>query len=155
MFAPMRTAVVAAAIACLSVPALAQDAAPEEPRTTYQISFIKLADGADDRWMEILNEHTNPARQAAGLPVPTVHWLINGRWDLMLVTQMPDGLATLDSHNPRTGAAYQAALRQRQPWELHHPLRQGVRVAHRLGSRGHRAGVSAGHRAHAGRLHRL
>lgn len=113
MFSPFKHLVMTAAIACVAIPAGAQNAEPEEARTSYQITFIKLADGADDRWMEILTEDTNPARAAAGLPMPTVHWLVNGPWDLMLVTEMPDGMATLDSHNPRTGTAYQAALQQR------------------------------------------
>jgi hypothetical protein len=111
MFAPIRTAAIAAAIACLPVPAIAQDE-PEEPRTSYQISLIKLADGAQDRWMEILTEHTNPAREAAGVPLPTVHWLVNGHWHLMLVSELRGGLASFYSHNPAASTAYQAALRQ-------------------------------------------
>jgi len=113
MFTPVKHLAFAAAITCVSFPAGAQNAEPEEARTTYQITFIELADGADDRWMEILTENTNPARQVAGLPLPTVHWLVNGPWDLMLVTEMPDGMAALDSHNPRTVTAYRAALQQR------------------------------------------
>jgi hypothetical protein len=113
MHSPIKHVAAAAALMLLAIPAFAQDAEPEEPRTTYQISFIKLADGADDRWMEILNEHSNPAREAAGLPLSTVHWLVNGRWDLMVVTRMPDGMGQLDAHAPRTGVAFQNALRTR------------------------------------------
>jgi hypothetical protein len=114
MFTPVKHLAVAAAIACISLPAGAQNAEPEEARTTYQITYVNLAPGADERWMEILSDHTNPARQAAGLPLPTVHWLVGGPWQLMLVTEMPDGMAALDSHNPRVAAAYRAALLQRE-----------------------------------------
>jgi hypothetical protein len=108
----IKNAALAAAMAFVAVPAVAQNAEPEEPRTTYQITLVNLADGADDRWQEIMTEHTIPARQAAGLSPPTVHWLMAGPWQLMIITEMPDGLAALDAHTSRAGAAFQAALRQ-------------------------------------------
>lgn len=99
----------ATALASLTAPALAQDE-PEEARTSYQVTFVKFTDGAGERWLEIMNDHFIPARQAAALPAPTVHWMMDGPWDLMVVTQLPDGLAALDSHNPRARVSYDAAI---------------------------------------------
>jgi len=103
----------AAALAFLAIPAAAQDE-PEEARTSYQITYVKFAPGADERWLEIMTEHTAPARAAAQLPPTQIHWLANGPWDVILVTEMPDGMAALDTHNPRAGAAYAAALLRRE-----------------------------------------
>jgi hypothetical protein len=101
--------VAATALASLSAPILAQDE-PEEVRTSYQVSFVRFADDAGARWLELMNDHFIPARQAASLPVPTVHWMMDGAWDLMLVTEMPNGLGALDSHNPPAVVAYREAL---------------------------------------------
>jgi len=104
-----KYALAAAALFSLAAPSLAQDE-PEEARTSYQVTFVKFADGAAERWQEINNDHFMPARQAAALPAPTVHWMMDGPWDLMVVTEMPDGLAALDSHNPQGRVRYDAAI---------------------------------------------
>jgi hypothetical protein len=104
-----KYALAATALASLAAPAMAQDE-PEEARTSYQVTFMKFADGAGERWLEIMNDHFVPARQAAGLPVPTVHWMMDGPWDLLVVTELPDGMAALDSHNPEARVRYDAAI---------------------------------------------
>lgn len=104
-----KCAFAATALANLVAPAVAQDE-PEEVRTSYQVTFLKFADGAGERWLEIMNDHFMPARQAAALPAPTVHWMMDGPWDLLVVTEMPDGLAALDSHNPQARVRYDAAI---------------------------------------------
>lgn len=96
-------------IAGLAGPALAQ-AEPEEARTTYQVTFLKFAPGADDRWSEILDKNYAPARKAAGLPQTQVHWMMDGQWDIMLVTLLPRGMATIDAHNPPERGAVRKAL---------------------------------------------
>ena len=97
--------------ACLSASAAAQDGAEEE-RTTYQVSMLKLDDGAQDRWMEIMEKNLTPALAAAGLPAPQVHWVMAGPWDILVISEMPDGLGSLDQHVSPTGASYQAALQK-------------------------------------------
>jgi hypothetical protein len=114
MFKFAKRFTIAASLVCLTIPAMAQNAEPEEARTTYQVTFLKLAPDAESRWLEIQNDHFSPAREAAGLPQPAIHYLANGPWDLMVVTRMPNGMAALDSHNPAASVAYQAALRQRE-----------------------------------------
>ncbi len=104
-----KTILAATALSSLAAPVLAQDE-PEEARTSFQVTFVKFSGGAGERWLELMNDHFIPARQAAALPVPTVHWMMDGPWDLMVVTEMPDGMAALDSHNPRARVAYDAAI---------------------------------------------
>lgn len=103
-----KTIAACSAALCLAVPAAAQEA--EEARTTYEVRFLDLAPGADNEWMELFENTFAPARRAAGLPVPTVHWLMTGPWDIMMLIEMPDGMATMDSHNPPTGTAFRQAL---------------------------------------------
>ena len=89
-------------------PVLAQEA--EEARTTYEIRFLDLAPGKDGEWADMVEKHFMPARKAAGLPDIEVHWIMAGPWDIMMLLPMPGGMATMDTHNPATGAAYRAAL---------------------------------------------
>ena len=44
------------------------------------------------------------------MPDPTVHWVMDGGWDLMVVTELPGGLGTLDSHNPAGAVAFREAM---------------------------------------------
>lgn len=98
-----------AACAVISVPAMAQE--EEEPRTTYTVTMIDLADGADDRWAEIRSEYVEPAREAAGLPAQTVHWvMLNEDYDIIIVSEMPRGMASFDSHANPERAAFWAAM---------------------------------------------
>jgi len=87
---------------------MAQEA--EEARTTHRIVYLKLADGAGARWTEIQETYNARAAQQAGLKPAAVHWLMTGNWDLMLIIEMPNGLAALDSHNPPAQAAYNKAF---------------------------------------------
>ncbi|GMN03434.1 hypothetical protein [Erythrobacter sp. MTPC3] len=97
----MRTlmgGVAIATIAMSAAPAAAQEEA-EEARTTYSVEFVRFADGKEETWAEMREKYWVPAAKAAGLPVPTVHWMMDGEWDLMIVREMPRGLASLDAHN--------------------------------------------------------
>ena len=96
------------AVGLLASPAIAQQ--EEEARTTYEVRFLDLAPGADNEWAEMLEKHYAPARAAAGLPPVQVHWLVTGPWDIMLLLEMPDGMASMDTHNPASGAAFRKAL---------------------------------------------
>jgi hypothetical protein len=106
MLKTLKTAAMAAAIACVSLPATAQ----EEPRTTYQIVLLSMNNAQQGRWLEIMSDHIVPARAAAGLPTQTVHWMMAGPWNIMLITEMPGGLASLDVHQTARDDAYDAAL---------------------------------------------
>lgn len=100
------------AVASLSfavVPAVAQDE-PEQPRTTYRIEYVKFAPDAEDRWMELGDKYYGPAADAAGQKRPTIHWLMSGPWDVMMVLELPRGMATLDSHNPPERTAFRKAF---------------------------------------------
>ena len=94
------TTLAATALLVAAMPAFAQDA--EEPRTTYRIVMLDLADGKDARWNEMFETYAKPARAAAGLAPETVHWLMmNPDYDIMIVSEVPRGMATFDSHaNP-------------------------------------------------------
>jgi len=107
--AHLKLIAAAAALACLAVPATAQDE-PEEPRTTYQITYLKLKPGSDERWLEMMNEHVLPVDRAAGLPEPVIHLPMSGPWDLIILREVPGGMAELDSHNPPSRVAFRDAF---------------------------------------------
>ena len=88
----------AATLTMMAMPATAQDE-PEQARTTYSIEFLRFAPGKADTWTEMNDKYWAPAAEAAGLPVPTVHWMMDGKWDLMVIREIPRGLATFDSHD--------------------------------------------------------
>lgn len=109
MFYKIGAAIAAASLAFAAVPAVAQSPT-EEARTTYRITFIKLKPGADDRWTELSEKYYGPATDAAKLKRPTVHWLVSGPWDLMLVQEMPRGMAALDRHEGPERTAMRQAM---------------------------------------------
>ena len=91
----------------ISIPTAAQEA--EEARTTYSITYLKFAPGADqDRFVEMRDTYIDPTRAAVGMTPAMVHWMNSGDWDLMIVTEMPDGLASLDMHASDRNRAYRA-----------------------------------------------
>ena len=95
-------------LAC--APAMAQTAAAEEARTTYRIVFLKLKPGSDERWSELTTKYFGPASDEAKVKRSTIHWLVAGPWDLMLVQELPRGLATLDMHETPERKAMRAAM---------------------------------------------
>lgn len=100
---------IATAILLSATPAVAQE--EEEPRTTYAVTAIDLADGADDRWFEIQTDYIQPARVAAGMSEATIHWvMLADDYDIVVVAEMPGGMANLDSHAPASRVAYMEAL---------------------------------------------
>jgi hypothetical protein len=98
----------AASVAIAAVPAIAQD--EEQSRTTYAVTSLDLAPGAEARWVEIMEDHYIPARKAAGLDAPTIHYVMAGPHDLLIISKMPRGMASMDTHANPEGAAFQAAL---------------------------------------------
>ncbi len=98
----------AATTFAFAVPAIAQD--EEEPRTTYEIRFVDIAPGKQQEWFELAQKHFMPAREAAGLPPVSIHWLMTGDYDIMMLMPMPGGMATMDTHNPADGQAMWKAL---------------------------------------------
>ena len=107
----VKSTLAAFSLACLSGPALAQDE-PEEPRTTYQLTYLKFAPGAADRWTEMMDKYYGPAAAAAGQPATQVHWLMDGEWDILLVRPMARGMASIDAHTGPERKAYEAALQK-------------------------------------------
>lgn len=100
---------VATVISLAATPALAQE--EEEARTTYAVTALNLADGADERWLEIQTEYIQPARIAAGMSEATIHWvMMNDDYDLIVVAEMPGGMANFDSHAPADQVAFMEAL---------------------------------------------
>src|SRR3546814_2563774 len=94
----------------MAVPASAQET--EEARTTYRIEYLKLKPGMEQRWIEMGEKYYGPATKAAGQKQPTIHWLMSGPWDIMMVFELPRGLATLDSHNPPERTTWEAAFQK-------------------------------------------
>jgi hypothetical protein len=89
---------------------MAQD--EEQPRTTYAIEYIKLADGKAQRWAELGEKYFGPAAEAAGLPKAQVHYLMTGPWDIMMIFTMPRGMASLDTHaSPERKAFWEALVK--------------------------------------------
>ncbi len=109
MFRALKFAIAATALTAIAVPAMAQ----EEERTTYQITFYKFTPGGDVRWNEAMSEIYIPAREAVGLPVPTVHWMVGSEWNIMTVTELTEGMAGLDTHGSPTDAAMEAEMLRR------------------------------------------
>lgn len=110
MFRKITFAIAAASVAFMAVPASAQEA--EQARTTYRIEYLKLKPGQEQRWIEMGEKYYGPATEAAGQKHPTIHWLMSGPWDIMMVFEMPRGMAMLDSHNPPERTAWEAAFQK-------------------------------------------
>ncbi|KUO51392.1 MAG: hypothetical protein APF82_11170 [Sphingomonadales bacterium BRH_c42] len=110
MIRKITFAIAAASVAFLAVPAAAQEA--EEPRTTYRIEYLKLKPGSEQRWIELGEKYYGPATDAAGQKHPAIHWLMSGPWDIMMVFELPRGMAMLDSHNPPERTAWEAAFQK-------------------------------------------
>ena len=90
--------IAAATLAFTALPAMAQDEA-EPPRTTYSINFLKFATNEDaDKWSELNDKYWAPAAEAAGLPAQTVHWMLDGEYQLMVIRPLPGGMASFDTH---------------------------------------------------------
>jgi hypothetical protein len=109
MIKKLAAAIAAASFAFATLPAMAQSE-PEAPRTTYRITYLKLKPGADDRWSELLEKYYVPAQDEAKVKRTTVHWLVTGPWDLMLIQELPRGLATLDQHETPERTAWRKAM---------------------------------------------
>ena len=108
MIKMLKPALVAAAMAMAATPALAQE---EESRTTWQISAIDVADGGMERCQEIMMEHVIPAYEAEGLAPPQLHWtMMSDDWDMIVMTEVPGGMATFDSHMLASRVALRDAL---------------------------------------------
>lgn len=107
-----KAALAAASVALLAVPATAQD--EEEPRTTWRVMLIDVADNGMGRWQEIVMDHVIPAQEAAGLPTVQLHWIaVNDDWDMIVINEMPGGMATFDTHaNPQRAAFFAALVAQ-------------------------------------------
>lgn len=102
-------AISATAFMLTAAPAFAQDEV-EEARTTYRIEFLKFKPGAAERWNEMGEKYWGPATDKAGMPQPTIHWMMAGPWDIMMVMEMPRGLEMLDSHNPPERTTFMKAF---------------------------------------------
>ena len=87
----------AAAFMLTATPAYAQDA-EEPPRTTYRIQLLNFSPGGSAQWSEVMDTYVNPTREELGMPKQEVHWLMAGQWEVMIITEMPRGLAVLDQH---------------------------------------------------------
>ncbi len=102
----------AASMALTAAPAIAQDDGEyvEAPRTTWELRFIDLAPGAEGEFLDRMEKYFNPAREKAGMKPVKVHYLHNGQYDMLLVLDMPDGMATFDTHRSDRRVAFQEAL---------------------------------------------
>lgn len=107
-----KTVLAVSAFAVFATPAVAQDE-PEPPRTTYRIEYLSFVDGGANRWDEARTQYVVPARAQAGAPEQQVHWLMAGEWEIMVITEMPDGMADLDTHGSPMGQRINAAITAR------------------------------------------
>ena len=96
------SSIAAASLACTAAPVNAQDE-PEEARTTCTVEFLRFAPNKAETWTEMREKYWFPAAKAAGLPVPTVHWMMDGEWDLMVIREIPRGMAPFDRHGSPEG----------------------------------------------------
>lgn len=104
MLKSLKYLTAATAISLIAAPAIAQ----EEERTTYAVTALEFAEGADqNRWLEVMETYINPAREAAGIAPEVIHWvMISDDVDIILVAEMPGGMATFDSHEPASRMAF-------------------------------------------------
>lgn len=89
--------IAAASLAFTAAPAFAQDG-EEPPRTTYRIEYLNFSGDGSAAWNDVMEKYVTPARKELGFPEEQVHWLMAGDWEIMIVTEMPNGLAVLDKH---------------------------------------------------------
>lgn len=111
MLTSLKLAAAVTAFTVAATPVFAQDE-PEEPRTTYSVTMFEFAEDADqNRWLEVIDTYINPAREAAGMSPQAVHWVMtNPDYDIIVVAEEPDGMATFDSHAPASRTAFVEAL---------------------------------------------
>lgn len=103
------TALAAAALSCLALPVVAQEA--EQPRTTWRIQLVELKDDAGTGFEDTMMNTIIPAYEAAGLPAPQLHWAaLNDDYNYVVISEIPGGMATFDSHAPAARVALNAAL---------------------------------------------
>lgn len=103
------TTALAAATLFVAMPAAAQDA--EQPRTTWRIQLVELKDDAGTGFEDTMMNTIIPAYEAAGLPAPQLHWAaLNDDYNYVIITQVPGGMATFDSHAPAARVALNTAL---------------------------------------------
>lgn len=96
-------------LATFATPAAAQE--EEQARTTWRILMVDVKDEGQSRWEEIVMEHVIPAYVAAGLDAPSLHWtMLNDDWDMVIVGEIPGGMATFDHHRPAARMALWNAL---------------------------------------------
>lgn len=103
----------AASMAFTAAPAMAQDDEEyvEEPRTTWELRFIDLSPGSEGAFLE-RSETFNAARVKAGMKPVKIHFLHNGKYDLLLVLDMPDGMATFDTHASDRRRTFRSAMEE-------------------------------------------
>jgi len=99
--APIRLLISALGIALflsmagLATSAQAQDEGPQPKRyedvTWNEVVLVDFKAGKEDRAMEIIEDHYNPATRKAGTQVPRHVNLQTGPWDLMLIWTLQDG----------------------------------------------------------------
>lgn len=96
------SSIATASLAFTAAPVTAQNE-PEEARTTYTVEFLRFEPDKAETWTEMREKYWVPAAKAAGLPVPTVHWMMDGEWDLMVIREIPRGMASFDRHGSPEG----------------------------------------------------
>lgn len=100
----LKISVAALALFTIGTPVAAQ--AEEQPQTTDQLIFVKLKPSPYPRWRELFEKYFAPAQAASDIPADEVHEFNSGHWDLMIKTEMLEGLAGQDTH----GSPYRAAF---------------------------------------------
>jgi hypothetical protein len=78
--------------------------------TWKTITYVKFLPGKRNKALAIIRDHFMKAGQTAGTPGPTMYEMRSGKWDLVLVWDMKEGVESLTWERSPDGAAWFKAL---------------------------------------------
>lgn len=92
-----------------TTPAIAQDKAElDTTRTSYRIIMADIEDGKMDEFDEMVKKSNEIAALAGREPLTFMH-MMSGRWDVMAIIPLTDGMATMDYKVAPSSPAWRAA----------------------------------------------
>jgi hypothetical protein len=118
----MKRFIAVLCILAIGVPAFpaASQAQQENKPMRYEnvawktITYVKFVAGKRNKALGIIRDHFMKAGQTAGTPGPTMYEMRSGKWDLVLVWDMKEGVESLTWERSPDGVAWFKALSEQE-----------------------------------------
>jgi hypothetical protein len=78
------------------------------------ITYVKFVPGKRNKALGIIRDHFQKAAQTAGLPGPVMYEMRSGKWDLVLVWDMKEGVESLTWERSPNSVAWFKALGEQE-----------------------------------------